>query len=78
MKRKKRNALSPSSLCIRRFCEAGGGGGGSMGRLKCFLPSGLSLEGSYVSHNSLLVTITASLSDHNKLNKGEQSSDLKK
>ena len=55
------------------------GGGGSKGPLKCFLLSGLSLEGSYVSHNSVIVAITASLSDYNKLmNKGEQSSDLKK
>ena len=53
-------------------------GGGSKGPLKCFLLSGLSLEGSYVSHNSVIVAITASLSDYNKLNKGEQSSDLKK
>ena len=53
-------------------------GGGNKGPLKCFLLSGLSLEGSYVSHNFVIVAITASLSDYNKLNKSEQSSDPKK
>ena len=76
--------LSSGSLSIRRFCGGGGGGGGRTRALLTLFSlivegySGLSLEGSYESHISIIVTTTAWLSDHDKLNKGEQSSDLKK
>ena len=75
--------LSSGSLSIRRFCGGVGGGRENKGPLTLFSLimegySGLSLEGSYVSHISIIVTTTAWLSDHDKLNKGEQSSDLKK
>ena len=78
--------LSSGSLSIRRFCGGRGGWGGEE-KTRALLTlfslimegySGLSLDGSYVSHISIIVTTTAWLSDHDKLNKGEQSSDLKK
>ena len=77
--------LSSGSLSIRRFCGGGGGGRENKGPLNSFLPYYGRIfrlitrgEGSYVSHISIIVTTTAWLSDHDKLNKGEQSSDLKK